>query len=151
VRKSRLREARKFARNTAVRHATPGPVSGAVPPPNGEPNAATDPRFEAVDRPIEDRNRVRPAASRSRRPFAPNPIVNRRRQLQGSRSAIQLLPLEGLLNVEQAAHILGISVKTLRARVLHKKIEYVKIGGRVLFHPLQLQLYIQRHIVKARG
>jgi Helix-turn-helix domain len=41
--------------------------------------------------------------------------------------------LEELLDVDRAAKILGISVKTLRDHILHRRIDYVKIWGRVLF------------------
>jgi hypothetical protein len=41
--------------------------------------------------------------------------------------------LEGLLDIPRAAKVLGISPKTLRDHVLHRRIDYVKIGGRVLF------------------
>jgi hypothetical protein len=43
--------------------------------------------------------------------------------------------LEGLLDIPRAAKVLGISPKTLRDHVLHRRIDYVKIGGRVLFRP----------------
>jgi hypothetical protein len=40
--------------------------------------------------------------------------------------------LEDLLDIPRAAKLLGISPKTLRDHVLHRRIDYVKIGGRVL-------------------
>ena len=43
--------------------------------------------------------------------------------------------LEGLLDITRAAKVLGISPKTLRDHVLHRRIDYVKVGGRVLFRP----------------
>ena len=57
---------------------------------------------------------------------------------------------EELLNVQQAAKILGISPKTLRDHVLHRRIDYVKVFGRVLFRPETLWDLIERHTVRAR-
>ncbi len=57
--------------------------------------------------------------------------------------------LTGLLDVRRAAKLLGISPKTLRAHVLHRRIDYVKVGGRVLFRPEILLEYIERHTVHA--
>jgi excisionase family DNA binding protein len=59
-------------------------------------------------------------------------------------------PFEGLLNVKQTAKILGISVKTVRHKVLHRLIPYVKLRGRVLFRPDQLWELIERSTVPAR-
>ena len=41
--------------------------------------------------------------------------------------------LEELLDINRAAKVLGIRPKTLRHHVLRRRIDYVKIGGRVLF------------------
>jgi hypothetical protein len=46
--------------------------------------------------------------------------------------------LEGLLDVPRASKVLGISPKTLRDHVLHRGIDYVKVGARVLFRPDRL-------------
>jgi len=58
--------------------------------------------------------------------------------------------LEGLLDVPRAAKVLGISPKTLRDHVLHRRIDYVKIGGRVLFRPDTLWDFIERNTIHAR-
>ncbi len=57
--------------------------------------------------------------------------------------------LEDLLDVTRAAKVLGISPKTLRDHVLHRRIDYVKIGGRVLFRPDRLWDFIERNTVHA--
>jgi excisionase family DNA binding protein len=57
--------------------------------------------------------------------------------------------LEGLLDIPRAAKVLGISPKTLRDHVLHRRIDYVKIGGRVLFRPDTLWDFIERNTVHA--
>ena len=54
--------------------------------------------------------------------------------------SIQLL--EPLLNIQQAAKILGISESTLRNWVQRKKIARVKVGGRVLFRPDTIREFI---------
>ena len=57
--------------------------------------------------------------------------------------------LEGLLDVPRAAKVLGISPKTLRDHVLHRRIDYVKVGARVLFRPDRLVEFIERNTVHA--
>jgi len=57
--------------------------------------------------------------------------------------------LEGLLDITRAAKVLGISPKTLRDHVLHRRIDYVKIGSRVLFRPDTLWDFIERNTVHA--
>jgi hypothetical protein len=59
-------------------------------------------------------------------------------------------PLEELLDITRAAKILGISPKTLRDHVLHRRIEYVKLRGRVLFRPDKIWELIERNTVPAR-
>ena len=58
--------------------------------------------------------------------------------------------LDPLLDVNQVAKILGISVKTVRHHVLHRLIPYVKLRGRVLFRPDQIWDLIERSTVPAR-
>jgi len=57
--------------------------------------------------------------------------------------------LEGLLDVPKAAKVLGISPKTLRDHVLHRRIDYVKVGRRVLFRPDRLMEFIERNTIHA--
>jgi hypothetical protein len=57
--------------------------------------------------------------------------------------------LEGLLDITRTAKVLGISPKTLRDHVLHRRIDYVKIGGRVLFRPDRLVDFIERNTIHA--
>lgn len=61
-----------------------------------------------------------------------------------------LQTMQGLLSVKQAATMLGISPKTVRDHVLHRRIEFVKIGGRVLFRPEKIMELIERCTVPAR-
>jgi len=57
--------------------------------------------------------------------------------------------LEDLLDIPRTAKVLGISPKTLRDHVLHRRIDYVKIGGRVLFRPDTLWDFIERNTIHA--
>jgi hypothetical protein len=57
--------------------------------------------------------------------------------------------LEGLLDIPKAAKVLGISPKTLRDHVLHRRIDCVRIGGRVLFRPDRLWDFIERNTIHA--
>jgi excisionase family DNA binding protein len=57
--------------------------------------------------------------------------------------------LEDLLDITRAAKVLGISPKTLRDHVLHRRIDYVKVGSRVLFRPDRLLEFIERNTVHA--
>ena len=57
--------------------------------------------------------------------------------------------LEGLLDIPRAAKVLGISPKTLRDHVLHRRIDYVKVGARVLFRPDRLVDFIERYTIHA--
>ena len=58
--------------------------------------------------------------------------------------------LEELLDVNRAAKVLGIRPKTLRHHVLRRHIDYVKIGGRVLFRPDTLWEFIERNTIRSR-
>jgi excisionase family DNA binding protein len=60
------------------------------------------------------------------------------------------LKLEELLDVNRAAKVLGIKPKTLRHHVLCRRIDYVKIGGRVLFRQDTLWQFIERNTIRSR-
>lgn len=52
---------------------------------------------------------------------------------------------EPLIDVPKAAHLLGISPKTLRDWIQARKIEYVKVGARVLFQPATIRQFVISH------
>lgn len=54
-------------------------------------------------------------------------------------------PIEPLLGVDQAAYLLGISSKTLRDWVQYRKIEFVKVGARVMFRPETIRSFVARN------
>lgn len=54
---------------------------------------------------------------------------------QNKKTDIGVEGIEPLVAVDQAAYLLGISPKTLRDWVQYRKIEFVKVGTRVLFRP----------------
>ena len=58
--------------------------------------------------------------------------------------------LEELVDINRAAKVLGIRPKTLRHHVLRRRIDYVKIGGRVLFRPDTLWEFIERNTIRSR-
>ena len=55
--------------------------------------------------------------------------------------------MNNLLNVQETASYLHISISTLYRWVHHKKIEYVKIGSRVLFSEDILKKYIKQNTI----
>ncbi len=61
----------------------------------------------------------------------------------------QYEPLEKLLNIEEAAAVLGISKATLYTWICRKKIDVVKVSNRVLFSQAYLRDYIKKHTVKS--
>jgi excisionase family DNA binding protein len=54
-------------------------------------------------------------------------------------------PIEPLLGVDRAAHLLGISTKTLRDWIQYRKIDYVKIGTRVMIRPETIRNFVTRN------
>jgi len=55
--------------------------------------------------------------------------------ISGAIPAFASDPIEPLLDVSRAAHLLGISVKTLRDWIQGRRIDYVKVGTRVMIRP----------------
>ena len=51
-------------------------------------------------------------------------------------------PIEPLLDVPRAAHLLGISVKTLRDWIQVRRIDYVKVGTRVMIRPETIRQFV---------
>jgi excisionase family DNA binding protein len=56
--------------------------------------------------------------------------------------ALQFDTIEPLLNVTRAAHLLGISVKTLRDWIYGRKIDHVKVGARVMIRPETIRRFV---------
>jgi excisionase family DNA binding protein len=53
--------------------------------------------------------------------------------------------IEPLLNVTRVAYLLGISVKTLGDWIRDRRIEYVKIGTRVMIRPETLRQFVAKN------
>ena len=53
--------------------------------------------------------------------------------------------IEPLLDVRRAAHLLGISVKTLRDWIQDRTIEHVKVGARVMFKPETIRQFVSKN------
>jgi len=60
-------------------------------------------------------------------------------------SPVPLDPIEPLLDLRRAAHLLGISVKTLRDWIHARTIEHVKVGSRVMIRPETIRHYVTSH------
>jgi excisionase family DNA binding protein len=58
-------------------------------------------------------------------------------------------PIEPLVSVGRAAPLLGISVKTLRDWILYRRIDYVKIGTRVMIRPETIRQLVDRNTRRA--
>lgn len=60
-------------------------------------------------------------------------------------------PIEPLLDVPGAAHLLGISVKTLRDWIQARRIDYVKVGTRVMIRPETIRQFVMANTRRAAG
>lgn len=58
--------------------------------------------------------------------------------------------MENLINIKEAARLLGVSLYTLRNYVAWRRIPYIKIGRRVLFDVSDLAAYIASRKVAPR-
>ena len=59
--------------------------------------------------------------------------------------------MKKLLTIKEAADILGVSVNTIYKWTSAKKIPYVKVGGRVMFDPDDLEAWIEARKVDPIG
>jgi excisionase family DNA binding protein len=64
-------------------------------------------------------------------------------------SSLPLDPIEPLLDLRRAAHLLGISVKTLRDWIHHRRIEHVKVGARVMIRPETIRQFVTSNTRRA--
>jgi excisionase family DNA binding protein len=64
-------------------------------------------------------------------------------------AVLQFDPLEPLLDVTRAAHLLGISVKTLRDWIYGRKIDHVKVGARVMIRPETIRRFVTSNTRRA--
>ena len=60
-------------------------------------------------------------------------------------------PIEPLLDVTRAARLLGISVKTLRDWIQGRRIDYVKVGTRVIIRPETIRQFVSSNTRRAAG
>ncbi len=60
-------------------------------------------------------------------------------------------PIEPLLDAPRAAHLLGISVKTLRDWIQARRIDYVKVGTRVMIRPETIRQFLMANTRRAAG
>jgi excisionase family DNA binding protein len=55
-----------------------------------------------------------------------------------------------LLNVKEAAQLLGLKPASLRSWILRRKIEFVRVGRAVRIPPEVIERFIERNTVPAR-
>lgn len=55
-----------------------------------------------------------------------------------------------MLNVNDAAQLLGLKPTTLRAWILHRKIEFVRVGRAVRIPAKAIDEFIERNTIPAR-
>jgi excisionase family DNA binding protein len=63
---------------------------------------------------------------------------------------MQSIPQQRLLTVQEAAHLLGVSVSTLYGWVWQRRIPFVKVGRALRFEQRDLEKFIQSNRVEAR-
>jgi excisionase family DNA binding protein len=66
-----------------------------------------------------------------------------------SKAAPSLIALPRLLNIKEAAHVLGISVRTVHTLLKNKQLTYFRVRGQLRFDPIHLDQYLQRRMVQA--
>jgi len=66
-------------------------------------------------------------------------------------SGFALDPIEPLLDVTKAAQLLGISIKTLRDWIQARRIDYVKVGTRVMIRPETIRQFVTSNTRRAAG
>jgi excisionase family DNA binding protein len=64
---------------------------------------------------------------------------------QPIRTSLPSDPIEPLLDVNRAAHLLGISTKTLRDWIQYRRIDYVKVGARVMIRPETIRNFVNQN------
>jgi len=83
----------------------------------------------------------------------PTPVRPRQRPIFTTRNPAPPVgpadPIEPLVSVGRAAPLLGISVKTLRDWILYRRIDYVKIGTRVMIRPETIRELVDRNTRRA--
>ena len=60
-----------------------------------------------------------------------------------------LINLPRLLNIQEAAHVLGVSVRTVHTIIKEKQLTHIRVRGQLRFEPAHLNDYLQKRMVKA--
>jgi excisionase family DNA binding protein len=99
-----------------------------------------------------DERAIQPRANSATRAWREKVILQRRFIVAWHEripSSLPLDPIEPLLDVCRAAHLLGISAKTLRDWIQARKIEYVKVGARVMIRPETIRQFVSSNTRRA--
>ena len=60
-----------------------------------------------------------------------------------------LANLPRLLNIQEVAHILGVSVRTVHTLKKLKQLTYTRVRGQLRFDPAHIQEYLAKRTIKA--
>jgi excisionase family DNA binding protein len=64
-------------------------------------------------------------------------------------AAPSIINLPRLLNIKEAAHVLGVSVRTVHTLKDNKQLTFFRVRGQLRFDPLHLDQYLQKRMVQA--
>jgi excisionase family DNA binding protein len=64
-------------------------------------------------------------------------------------AAPTVIALPRLLNIKEAAHVLGVSVRTVHTLKDNKQLTYFRVRGQLRFDPIHLDQYLQKRMVQA--
>jgi excisionase family DNA binding protein len=60
-----------------------------------------------------------------------------------------IIPVPRLLNIHEAAKVLGVCVRTVHTLKKLRQLTYVKVRGSLRFDPAHLEEYLQKRTVRA--
>ena len=60
-----------------------------------------------------------------------------------------LINLPRLLNIQEAAHVLRVSVRTIHTIIKDRQLTHIRVRGQLRFEPSHLNEYLQKRMVLA--
>ena len=57
--------------------------------------------------------------------------------------------MERLISIQEASVLLGLKVPTIYKKICRRELPHIKLGGKVLFRPSELERWVQKHSVPA--
>ena len=55
--------------------------------------------------------------------------------------------MERLIAIQEASVLLGLKVPTIYKKICRRELPHIKLGGKILFRPSELELWVQKHSV----